>query len=364
MSQYSTVIVNLLTALGRNLDKGIQEKIRFAGANTGNLIFTEAMKEQLKYSKEIWLNPNALVGIECPSVVIPSANFLIPGGNSLMESMIRFLEQTDCPVTLAGLGAQAGMDQMPDDLVSRLSPVQIRALKMISERAVSIGVRGEYTASCLNLLGIKNIRIIGCPSFYFNFGRKKIKINKPNFKRVQVSITPGNEFESKLLEIGHKASAFWVMQTEAELPQLAFEFQEWDPEWTELFHNTFPQSKLTEYEIWHYMKNNSYIFFNKIDWDKFYKDNAITFAFGSRFHGNMQAFRNGIPALWVVHDRRTEELISTLHLPSIHYEDISELEHVEQLVEYCDYRDFKKHYKKLYKGYIRFLNENHLEHIF
>ena len=41
---------------------------------------------------------------------------------------------------------------------------------MAAERAVSLGVRGEFTAECLEVMGIKNYRIIGCPSFYKHMG--------------------------------------------------------------------------------------------------------------------------------------------------------------------------------------------------
>ena len=49
----------------------------------------------------------------------------------------------------------------------------------------------------------------------------------------------------------------------------------------------------------------------------FYKKENITFALGTRFHGNMESLRNGVLALWITHDNRTEELTNYLNLPSI-----------------------------------------------
>lgn len=36
----------------------------------------------------------------------------------------------------------------------------------MSERTNTIGVRGAFTAECLDLMGIHNYRIIGCPSMF------------------------------------------------------------------------------------------------------------------------------------------------------------------------------------------------------
>ena len=86
--------------------------------------------------------------------------------------------------------------------------------------------------------------------------------------------------------------------------------------------------------ILEYNKKMSQVFWN------------ITFAFGTRFHGNMEAFRNGVPALWITHDSRTEELTNYLHLSSIKLSEAIKAKNLEELIEYCDYTDLVI---KLYK---------------
>lgn len=361
-NDYNAVVVNLLAALNRNLDKGIEEKVGLAGANTGNLIFVEAMKEQLDYVKEIWINPAALKDVDNPSVVIPSANFMIQGGDSLMAALIRFLENTECPVTMAGLGAQAKLDETPEELVRKLSPTQTKALKMLSERAVTIGVRGGYTAECLSILGIKNVRIIGCPSFYYDFHKRPPKHKKPSLDRMQITVTPANPLETKILEMGERHNAFWLMQMMTEHPDLALERDAWEDAWEELLTGSFPESGLSQADIWKYMKRSARIFFTKMDWDTFYEKEDITFAFGSRFHGNMAAFRKGVPTLWIVHDARTKELTEALHLPHIDYAVWEKIEAPEELLGYCDYREYRGKYRQMQRQYTAFLEENHLSH--
>ena len=361
MTTYNTVVVNLLAALSRNQDKSIEEKMQYAGANTGNIIFTEALKEQLNYTEEIWINSQALKKIEKPSVVIPSANFIAAGNDSLMEALLRFLDNTQCPITMAGLGAQACLETTPKKLVSKLSDLQIKVLKKVSERAKTIGVRGEFSAECLNLIGIKNIRIIGCPSFYFRKGNHSFKIKIPSMRCPQMTITPGNHEECKLLELGIRSDSFWIMQMMTELPAIAFEQVNYDLSIANSIQHTFSGSCFSSRKIWNYMKQKAEIFFQKSSWDNFYQKNDITFAFGSRFHGNMQAFRNAIPTLWVVHDMRTAELIKTLHLPFINYEQLNKIKYPQELLDYCDYREYETHYNGLYVQYMNFLSENNLE---
>lgn len=363
--EYRTVVANLLMALYRNLDKTIPEKMQFAGANSGNVIFTETLKNQLVYEKEIWLNANALKEVTNPAVIIPAANFIIQGNDSLMQALIRFLEQTDCPVTMAGLGAQASGDVLPAELVAGLSETHIRAFKMLSERAVSIGVRGEYTAECLNQMGIHNMKIIGCPSFYFRRQKHSHRLKIPSLDRVQMTITPGRSEEIRILELGMQMNASWLMQMMSEEPELAFGESEWTPETQArvkaFIERYFQGVDVSEQELWKYMQDKSRIFFDKKTWNQFYDEEDITFAFGSRFHGNMAAFQNGVPALWIVHDIRTKELVKTLHLPHIDYQRLMEILYPEELLVYCDYSDYEMNYGRLHDRYVDFLRENHLE---
>lgn len=361
MTEYNTVVVNLLAALDRNLDKSIHEKVHFAGDNTGNLLFVDSMKKQLDYAKEIWINPVALKDVEHPAVVIPASNFIIEGGESLLEKMEIFLDNTDCPVTMAGLGAQAQNGESPKELVAKLSETKKRVFKKLSERAVTIGVRGEYSAQCMEEMGIHNVRVIGCPSYYFR-DKKSYRVKIPSMRNTQMTVTPGNAKETGILETGYKLDSHWMMQMTSELPEVAFEHTELTAEWAKQIAKTFPRCDIYPEDIWAYMRARAHIFFTKEEWDAFYDKEDISFAFGSRFHGNMAAFQNGIPALWIVHDQRTEELTNTLYLPSIDYRTFENLRYEEELLEYCDYREYEKHYGELYDKYLAFLKENNLKY--
>ena len=82
-----------------------------------------------------------------------------------------------------------------------------------------------------------------------------------------------------------------------------------------------------------YIKKCGKIFYTANEWADFFKKGDFSFSVGSRFHGNMMALRNQIPALWVVHDMRTKELVDTLKVPNL---DIDVLKKYEELMENGD----------------------------
>ena len=358
---YNTVVVNLIISLNRNLDKPISEKIGLAGGNTGNIIFTEAVKEQVRFEEEIWINPTALHAIHNPSVIIPAANFIISGNqDSLAEALIRFMNGTNCPITLAGLGAQSTSQlNTPSKLMKHVSNAKKQCFKMLSERTVTLGIRGEFTAECLELLGIHNYRIIGCPSLYKYMNGTFPKLPKPSLDNVQISVTPPDLTDNKILEMGYSLQADWLMQMSTDLVEYKDNLDELDKYKISQY---FPKLLISEDKLKSYIRKHGKTFWTVEEWEKYYRYNHISFAFGSRFHGNMAALRNNVPALWITHDSRTTELVHTLNLPFITRDNfVEDIVMPERLLEYCDYSKFYDQYPKLLLNYKKFLTENHIE---
>ena len=76
----------------------------------------------------------------------------------------------------------------------------------MSERTNTIGVRGAFTAECLDLMGIHNYRIIGCPSMFVNLNGILPSIGRPTCGKYQITITPGNSYlKTKLLQLGMRS---------------------------------------------------------------------------------------------------------------------------------------------------------------
>lgn len=84
------------------------------------------------------------------------------------------LENRDIQLLVLGLGVGntfATISEFVNEL--KKNEDKIRALKILSEHSLYIGVRGSISAEILDRIGIHNHKMIGCPSFY-ELNRKKI----------------------------------------------------------------------------------------------------------------------------------------------------------------------------------------------
>ncbi len=364
-NDYKTVLLNpiRLDFYGK-LSKAVtaREKLDCVGFNTGNLLFVTAMREQLNCAQEMFVDASLLQSDGQLSAVIPASNFINPGDDGFIRICDVFLDRTDIPVTMAGLGAQSTANfDTPRKVVEALSAFQINFFRKLSERAKTIGVRGEFTAECLEMMKIHNYRMIGCPSAYPMLANTVMDMAKPSFERLQITLNTNLRCSRKLLNLGIKNNAIWVMQTAEELPEKVLEGNGLQRREKRLY-SSFPGNITAKANVSNYMESNSGMFFSLNQWDQFYREEHLTFAVGSRFHGNIAALRNGVPALWITHDSRTEELTKALHLPHITEEIFMKMKYQEQLLEVCNYEKFIKGYSKMMTEYYSFLEENHLNY--
>lgn len=354
---------NHIMLAGKDMDIDWKKKLEYTGNNTGNILFVDSMKEQVNYSLELWFSKNNCYAGKENSVVgvLPMANLIGVHSNNA-EAWCELIKDVPFPIVPVGMGAQSTKElNTPKKLVDALPDSRVNAIRTMAERVKSFGVRGEFTAECLELMGIKNYRIIGCPSAYKYLNGVYKEVKTPTMDKVVCNITAGNKYESMILDLAMKNPSKWLMQTSLELPEVCLGnecFTEKKKEYA------FPEIGHTNAEVEAYTKENGKMFFRTSDWYDFLEKESFTFSFGSRFHGNMFSLRTGIPALWVVHDSRTRELVNTFSLPSIECEKMEEIKHIDELIEYCDYSDFYKKYREKSAEYVRFLEENEISHKF
>ena len=114
-----------------------------------------------------------------------------------------------------------------------------------------------------------------------------------------------------------------------------------------------------------YIKKCGKIFYTANEWADFFKKGDFSFSVGSRFHGNMMALINDIPALWIMHDATTKELIEAMNLPYVTQEDVNKSISLEELMVNCHYDEkFYTKYKELSRQYVELLNECNVQHKF
>lgn len=186
--------------------------------------------------------------------------------------------------------------------------------------------------------------------------------DKITMDKTVCGIKPGTEDVHKVLELAYDAKNILMLQMMTDLPLTVLE----DKDITQRhIDRNFPNLKLSPTELKEYIRSAGKIFYTRKSWSEYLLKEHISFAWGTRFHGNMMAFTNGIPALWVMHDARTKELVEAMKLPYITKEELMEAGSVEELVDRCRYdEEFWKSYKKLSLQYVDFLNENGIEHTF
>ena len=136
--------------------------------NTGNLVFSEYCKRGLVYSDVCKLNIDWASVSRDAVYVLPLANNFSSEDTYFTRLLYR-LARYNLNIVPIGLGVQTDLNDIPKEYVKKIQGRKIRLLQMLAANTETIGVRGAFTAECMELIGVKNVRVIGCPSYYSKF---------------------------------------------------------------------------------------------------------------------------------------------------------------------------------------------------
>ena len=337
------------------------------GRNTGNLLIGNGLLSQLRYdalSPYRYAMTPEYVEEHFDLVVIAAANFLFPGFD--FTPLSAFLDKIKLPVFMVGLGAQLPSSQ---SALENIPAGTWRLVEIVSERSTSIGVRGDFTAEQLRKLGIDNIRVTGCPSLYTH-PESVTRIRRPN------DITMKTVVNGSRNVVGHSSHKEAATRVEKQLlqwamaRQLPYVLQNEQPE-MQLATGEDPDAHLPALKslakffdsdpdtLAAFYRQHGKVFFSTAEWFAWIKD--YDFSIGTRFHGNVAALLNGVPAVVLTHDSRTKELCEFAAIPHVSVADIDNLD-VQGLYESADFDLFEARYKSNYRAYIDFLDENNVPH--
>lgn len=340
------------------------------GQNTGNLLIGNGLYRQLDYQTIAPFRGTMTPGFvneTFDQVVIAAANFLYPKFD--FGYLSAFLEQVKLPVFMVGLGAQlpAASSELKDVPAGTWRLVEIAA-----ERSRSIGVRGEFTADQLSRHGIKNARVMGCPSLYTN-------MLQPPRLRLPERVDPSRVVVNGSRNVvAHSSNPEAARRVEVQLVQWAMQhgvpyvLQNEQPEMQvavgEDRANHEPQllslSKFFQRDqeaLADYYAAMGKTFFSIEDWFAWIQD--YQFSIGTRFHGNVAALLNGVPAVIVTHDSRTRELCDFAAIPSIDITDIDSIDPPTLYME-ADFEAYTTRLQSNTEAYMAFLDENDIRHKF
>jgi polysaccharide pyruvyl transferase WcaK-like protein len=340
-------------------------KLVKTGGNTGNQVIARGLLDRIAYDDISWdhrIDPKA-VHERFDMIVVAAANFLFPKFD--FGGMADYIERADLPVAIVGLGAQSNNY---DPKIS-VMPGTERFVKVIAERAASIGVRGPYTQEVLAQRGIHNVTVTGCPSYYMG-GPDSMKIRRRPFDEIKrLSINASRDvivhsFDKdkmrRLVQGIYSTGITWkadfIAQSEQSEIRLADKqarvVDESLKELSAFLTNVVPEAGVRSWAADHVR-----VFFDVDAWLDMIQ--TYDFVFGSRFHGCMVALQRGVPALVICHDTRTEDMCRFLGMPYVSIVDLKEID-VQKLYAVVDPQLLNARYNELYPVYRNFLSSNNL----
>jgi polysaccharide pyruvyl transferase WcaK-like protein len=282
------------------------------------------------------------------------------------ERAVEVLKKLKIPVIAWGIGAQA-----PVKGKLELSEETKTILRLMAGSSTSIGVRGAYSAQVLWDLGIKNVRIVGCPTA-FRRNNPELEIKLPPLDtlktvgitlRREVSQTYAQDIKQYLTFhrdlVKSLASRFDVVlmaQGEVEEKNIVFG----TPEQKE---KAFAALKANPWvKDWYLDETMEKLHRERL----FYSDVVASYedlvqhkdmVLGYRLHGNLMALANGVPSIYFTYDSRTVEFAETYQIPNF---DVFSGK-TFSLEEYWDqslFDKFNRAYRFMYREMHQFLTEN------
>ncbi|MEP9375609.1 polysaccharide pyruvyl transferase family protein [Aquabacter sp. CN5-332] len=296
------------------------------------------------------------------------------GSNYVHNSMkwqktIEVLKRLKLPVIAFGIGAQA-----PVKGKIELSEETITVLRMMAESSASIGVRGAYSAQVLWDIGIKNVRIVGCPTA-FRKNDPNLAITLPPLEEIkQVGITCRREvspayaqdikryltFHRDLVkECARRFDVVLMAQGEVEEKKIVFGTPEQGEEAIKALRaNKWVGDWFMDDEIEKLYRER--LFYSDVvaDYEALVQQKDMVL--GYRLHGNLMALANGTPSIYFTYDSRTVEFAETYQIPS--YDVFSKKEF--KLEDYYDqslFDKFNRAWHMTYREMKTFLDENGID---
>jgi hypothetical protein len=293
------------------------------------------------------------------------SNYINP--NAVWGRANEVIERLKIPVIAFGIGVQIKTE---NDLA--LNAETARLLQQIAAKSKTMAVRGELSVRVLNAIGIRNVRVIGCPTV-FRHGQPAISISKPRFEdlqrigftlrrntpnttvfqryllhylhqRFRLSIICAGEIEEKAIFYASQQrldnADLRVAEAARSLTEKGWFYDAADPLLDVYRKDLFWAESVAEYDT---------------------RVSSLDAVLGYRLHGNLLSLANGTPALYLTYDTRTREFVETFKIP--HFDVLKgEKFQFQSFYEEADFVPFERAYRRQFGELRRFLEENGMPH--
>ena len=346
-----------------------EKRLSLAGGNTGNLLIGNGLRLSLHYDKWQWgsaYSPDYICK-NFDRIIMPSANFLREKRD--IEPWARIVEEVALPCLMVGLGVQfATAGAVPQNIPEST----IRIIKTVASRTQSIGVRGENSADVVRRLGINNIEVVGCPSFYTNL-RSSFRIKKKKFKDIRKIVITGSttaiegsydpdlakEVERKLFQMADMRNFPYVLQSERS--EILFLENSSAARRSSLRRSARIMGYQDVDEYASILGRVGKIFFNVKKWADYIRGQDLVF--GTRLHGAVAALLQNVPAIVICIDARTKELCDLMNFPHVDLLEAKEMP-IDQIYERADFEKMNDSHMEMIHRYAKFLDKNGVLHKF
>ncbi|GGA78523.1 polysaccharide pyruvyl transferase [Neiella marina] len=359
----------------RNVEKyTVSELFKRAGANTGNFLFVSALRNILGQEKHIY-DHQADIKYEQESfdyIAMSAANWINPDVD--LTRTVDFIESTDLPCLLVGLGAQVNFGEKPPKLKKGTE----RFLKVVSERCKHISVRGPHTQEVLEHYGVTNTWVTGCPSIVgANLAFDPSVINVDVNIQLKDVILQGTRHDDNNKVFSDKL----VDQINLSIYRTAFKRRSpllLQSELPDIYHalGRLNNEKLIEKskgflekvynaplnEVSPYLKESAMIFWDVDLW--FNELSKFKYLIGNRIHGVVSGLLSGVPSVLLAHDYRTLELAETMNIPHVDLRDLDKFDEatIYSIIDSSDFSKFKSGFSEYKDNFIKFFEANDCKH--
>ncbi|MBD8626049.1 polysaccharide pyruvyl transferase family protein [Oxalobacteraceae sp. CFBP 8753] len=268
--------------------------------------------------------------LTCDLIMIPAANWLSNTTN--FGFLADIIEHVNKPVIVMGLGIQS--NKTINDI--RLTEGTSRFVKSAASRSPSLLVRGSLTKEFLNLHGVENVTVGGCPSLFINktlgLGlsiQKKIENLKDHgsLKMAVHALNHGDialrRVERLLYSITSQFNSDYIIQSPQSFVKVLLNEQLVEKDLMSLRNlHSFIAPNISYEEFLRDIKNRMSFFNNIPSW--ILRLRQMHCVINTRIHGAMLGTAAGLPSICIYHDIRTKELSESTGIPSIGVQDLQE----------------------------------------
>ncbi|MGH8955800.1 MAG: polysaccharide pyruvyl transferase family protein [Microbacterium sp.] len=316
--------------------------------NAGNMIHGNAPFElfpEAVFYKDPRFGPGRrnfveYVNNECSHLVVTVANFLKLNDEdgSRYKRFQDYLSSFTVPIVIFGLGAQAPTQELDGTM-----PVEaIELMKFLGDRSEAVGVRGGFTADMFEeFAGVTNTFVTGCPSFFsrpqaFSLLAEAIRDGREG-RTAYNGTTYHDPLENRMLVRAIQEDSHLIEPVNKFATTYAYELQRGTKDlplpW--FLKRPVKEEALSVPQLERYYTSRFNLFRDPDSWYAF-NSQSVGFSYGTRFHVNMASLLSGVPAVWITHDSRTEELTNVLRLPALPKELVVDMssEEIRGLMDY------------------------------